>query len=42
MNHTRKVLNLPEHIMPLSVIPLVYSTGIEKPKDKFDPNNIRW
>jgi len=42
MDHARKVLNLPDHIMPLCVIPLGYPTGIEKPKDKFDPNNIHW
>lgn len=42
MEHARKVLNLPEHIMPLCVIPIGYPTGVEKPKDKFDENNIHW
>lgn len=42
MEHARKVLNLPDHIMPLSVIPLGYPTGVEKPKNKFDSNNIHW
>lgn len=42
MEHARKVLNLPKHIMPLCVIPLGYPTGVEKAKDKFDATNIHW
>lgn len=42
MDHTRKVLNLPDHIMPLCVIPLGYPTGVEKPKDKYDSTLIHW
>ncbi len=42
MEHARQILNLPEHIMPLAVIPLGYPIGIEKPKDKFDEANIHW
>ncbi len=42
MVHTRQVLNLPDHIMPLCVIPLGYPTGVEKPKDKYDFTLIHW
>ena len=42
MEHARNVLNLPEHIMPMCVIPIGYPTGVEKPKDKFDATNIHW
>lgn len=42
MNHARKVLNLPDHIMPMCVIPLGYPAGIEQPKEKFDANNVHW
>lgn len=42
MIYTRKVLNLPENIMPLCVIPVGYPSGGEKSKDKFDSNNIHW
>ncbi|WP_066631916.1 nitroreductase family protein [Labilibacter marinus] len=42
MAHARKVLNLPEHIMPMCVIPFGYPTGVEKPKVKFDANNIHF
>lgn len=42
MEHARKVLNLPEHIMPLCVIPIGYPTGVEKPKMKFKEENIHW
>jgi nitroreductase len=42
MEYARKVLNLPDYIMPLCIIPLGYPTGIEKPKNKYDPKNIHW
>ena len=42
MAHARKVLNLPEHIMPMCVIPVGYPAGENVPKDKYDPNNIHW
>jgi nitroreductase len=42
MSYARKVLNLPENIMPLCVIPIGYPTGLEKAKDKFDASNIHW
>lgn len=34
MTHARKVLNLPEHIMPMCVIPVGYPAGENSPKDK--------
>ncbi|WP_066631917.1 nitroreductase family protein [Labilibacter marinus] len=42
MAHIKDVLNLPEHFTPLCAITIGYPTGIEKPKDKFDSDNIRW
>lgn len=36
------LLNLPEHIIPLNVIPIGYPTGMEKPKDKWKPENLHW
>ena len=42
MTHARKVLNLPEHIMPMCVIPIGYPAGENFPKDKYDPDNIHW
>lgn len=42
MGHVRKVLDIPENIVPLNVIPVGYSLGDEKPKDKFDPANVHW
>ena len=38
----RKATGIPENIIPLSVIPLGYPTGEDKPKDKFKPNRIHW
>jgi len=40
--HIKYELKLPEHVVPLCVITLGYPTGKDKPKDKFDPNNIHW
>lgn len=42
MDYARKVLNLPDYIMPLAVVPVGYSQGREKPKEKYDPKNIHW
>jgi nitroreductase len=38
----RKVLGMPENIVPLNVIPVGYPVGDENPKDKFDPANVHW
>ena len=42
MDFVRKSLNIPDNVIPLSVIPIGYPTGADKPKDKFKPENIRW
>lgn len=42
MSYIRKVLDLPETIMPLCVIPFGHPKGVEKAKDKYDANNIHW
>lgn len=36
----RQALNLPEHLMPLNIIPLGYPKGDAKPKDKYNAENI--
>ena len=38
----RDALQLPEHILPLTVIPLGYPTGSEKPKDKYNTKQIHY
>lgn len=35
-------LKLPEYIIPLNVIPIGWQTGKEKPKQKYNEENIRW
>jgi nitroreductase len=42
METVTKVLNLPKHIVPLNVIPVGYPVGVEKPKDKWKPENLHW
>jgi nitroreductase len=42
VDHIRKVLGIPESMIPLNVIPVGYPVGDEKPKDKFDPANVHW
>ncbi|GAF05889.1 nitroreductase family protein [Saccharicrinis fermentans] len=42
MATVRRVLGLPKHIIPLNVIPIGYPKGIEKPKDKWRPENLHW
>jgi len=42
MNHIRNILNIPENIIPLNVIPIGYPTADEEPKEKFKENNIHW
>jgi len=37
-----KALQLPEHILPLNVIPIGYPTGEDLPKNKYKPENIHW
>ena len=38
----RDALQLPEHILPLTVIPICYPTGSEKPKDKYNKKQIHY
>lgn len=40
MKVVRDALKLPEHIIPLTAIPIGYPTGIEKPKDKFNMQQV--
>lgn len=42
MAHVRKVLGMPESVIPLNVIAVGYPTGEEKPKDKFDGQRVHW
>ncbi len=35
-------LKLPEHIIPLNVIPIGFPAGNEKPKDKWKDDNLHW
>ncbi len=42
MKAVRSILNIPENIIPLNVIPVGYPTGEDKPKDKFKPENVHW
>ena len=42
MDQVRRVLGIPENVMPLNVIPIGYPVGDEKPKDKFEPADIHW
>ena len=38
----RTILNIPEKIIPLNVIPIGYPTGEDLPKDKWKPEKIKW
>ena len=37
-----KALELPEHIVPLCVIPVGYPEGNESPKNKWKEENVKW
>jgi nitroreductase len=37
-----KSLHLPEHVIPLNIIPIGYPTGEDKPKNKYKPENVHW
>lgn len=37
---TKKLLNLPEHLIPLNLIPVGYPAGDVKAKDNYKPENI--
>ncbi|MCD8175979.1 MAG: nitroreductase family protein [Tannerellaceae bacterium] len=38
----KKYTNLPDHILPLAVIPIGYPVGKQTPKDKFDEKKIHY
>ena len=38
----REILNIPEKVIPLNVIPIGYPDGKDKPKNKFRKENIFW
>ncbi|MDR2834673.1 MAG: nitroreductase family protein [Bacteroidales bacterium] len=38
----REILNIPENLIPLNVIPIGYPEKIEKPKNKWNPENVKW
>ena len=42
MKFVRRVLNIPDDVIPLNVIPVGYPTGEDKPKDKFKAENVHW
>lgn len=42
MQTVATALNLPEHVVPLCVIPIGHPTGIDKPKDKWKPERLHW
>lgn len=42
MDHARKVLAIPENILPLCAIPIGHPAGKEKAMDKFKEDNIHW
>lgn len=42
MTHVTTTLELSDNLTPLCIIALGHPTGVEKPKDKYDPSNIRW
>lgn len=42
MDLVREVLNLPENLIPLNVIPVGYPAGNAQPKDKYDKSRIRY
>ncbi len=42
VNIIKVELGLPEHIVPLNVIPIGWQTGEEQPKQKYTEENVRW
>lgn len=38
----KEVVGLPERIIPLTVIPIGYPTGVEKTKDKYNPQQVHY
>lgn len=42
MLSVRQILEIPENIIPLNVIPVGHPTGEDKPKDKWKPERLHW
>jgi nitroreductase len=42
MEIVAKILNLPEHLIPLNIIPVGYPEGNQSPMDKWKPENVHW
>ena len=42
MEHVRKVLGIPQEIIPLNVIPVGHPTGEDLPKNKYKKEKIHW
>ena len=42
MSSLRSVLGIPENIIPLNVMPVGHPEGTDKPKDKYNEENIHW
>ena len=42
MSTVKDILELPEHIIPLNVIPIGFPGGMVKPKDKWTAENLHW
>jgi len=38
----RETIGLPDHIIPLNVIPVGHPKNMEKPKDKWDAEKVHW
>ena len=42
VNTVSKALDLPPHIIPLNIIPIGYPLLDDQPKDKWDPEKVKW
>ena len=42
MEVVRRIVQLPDNVLPLCVIPIGYPAGDNQPKDKFDDERIHW
>jgi len=38
--YVKRILELPQEVIPLNVIAIGHPTGVEKPKNKWDPTRI--
>ena len=42
MSAVKEALQLPDHIVPLNLIPIGHPKGDAQPKDKYDASNIHY